>query len=798
MHSGGNEQLLSPQSARNGSRVRRTAPAPGTASLSSLLDALPGPAAFLDRTGRILAVNERWHTFGHENGLRDPNACIGVNYLAVCERTGGESQAEARQAASGIGAVLAGAQDVFTLEYSCHSPKEERWFLMTASSTAHEIVSGAVVMHLDITSQKADQRAQQFLDEYFNTPFQEAAIGLAVINPGGRYLQTNAKYCDMVGYTEAELKSKNMLSVTHPEDRSSNLLRLSELLNGQRQSFVAEKRYVRSDGSTIWVRNSVSARRNAFGHVTSILAFSEDITSRKRASEELEKAKARLEIATRLSRLVAWEFDAELNAATFSDEAKAICGIPSNSSLSLEEFLSFYIAADRRRLEQAIQECLTEGTAYDLDLEIETSKRGRSWIRTIGQAVSDGDRVVRIQGALQDVTDRILLQRKASHAQKMEAVGQLTGGLAHDFNNLLTIVIGNTELLEEQLDGHPELAGLAQSARSAAERGGKLVEHLLAFARRQSLRAAPVNVAQLTIAMTTLLRRTLGPTICIDFSIQADLWEALADAAQLESALLNLCLNARDAMPSGGSIDIEAHNHEICSDSSGQLPSLSKGQYVCISVSDSGNGMSPEITARACEPFFTTKGSGKGSGLGLSMVCGFVQQSKGEVQIESESGLGTTVRMYLPRATSHAASPAPRGGVQGGAERILLVDDESDIRRYGTRQLEEFGYTVIACDNGDDALELLREGGAFDLLLTDMVMPGKIDGIGLAQRARVLDPNLKVLLSTGYSERVLMEIVEHGFLVLKKPYRKNELALKVREALAAETWSASRECSAGA
>src|SRR6185437_8373214 len=184
----------------------------------------------------------------------------------------------------------------------------------------------------------------------------------------------------------------------------------------------------------------------------------------------------------------------------------------------------------------------------------------------------------------------------------------------------------------------------------------------------------------------------------------------------------------------------------------------SKGQYVCISVSDSGNGMSPEITARACEPFFTTKGSGKGSGLGLSMVCGFVQQSKGEVQIESESGLGTTVRMYLPRATSHAASPAPRGGVQGGAERILLVDDESDIRRYGTRQLEEFGYTVIACDNGDDALELLREGGAFDLLLTDMVMPGKIDGIGLAQRARVLDPNLKVLLSTGYSERVLTEI----------------------------------------
>ncbi|HUA50892.1 MAG TPA: MASE4 domain-containing protein [Candidatus Sulfotelmatobacter sp.] len=386
-----------------------------------------------------------------------------------------------------------------------------------------------------------------------------------------------------------------------------------------------------------------------------------------------------------------------------------------------------------------------------------------------------------------DMTERIAAEEQLRQAQKMEAVGQLTGGVAHDFNNLLGIVVGNLDLLHEQLPQQAEHAELLDEALSAALRGAEVTRQLLAFSRRQPLQPKLVEPNEIVRGMTKLLARAIGEHIRVRLDLPEDAWPVLIDPAQLESALLNLAVNARDAMPNGGTLTIETANFAFDAEEAHAHVEQEAGEYVMIAVSDTGTGMSPEIIARVFEPFFSTKGVGKGTGLGLSMVYGFVKQSGGNAKIYSEPGVGTTIRLYLPRAVVAAVAAAetePMLAVARGGERILVVEDNEGLRRLGRRQLRQLGYETLEAANGVDALTVLEAGEPIDLLFTDIVMPGGVDGRELARRAAALRPGLKVLFTSGFTAAAGAELAtELADRLISKPFRKAELARRVRAAL---------------
>lgn len=396
----------------------------------------------------------------------------------------------------------------------------------------------------------------------------------------------------------------------------------------------------------------------------------------------------------------------------------------------------------------------------------------------------------RVVVVARDVTQRKAAEEQLRQAQRMEALGHLTGGVAHDFNNLLAIVVGNLELLHEQLAPQPASQDLVRRALAAAERGANLTQRLLAFSRKQPLQAQPTSLNDLVNGMLDLLGHTLGEHIQIRTVLDKSLWPALVDPTQLESALLNLAVNARDAMPEGGTFLIETANDVLDASYVAAYEDLRPGPYVLLAVSDTGVGMSREVLEHAFEPFYTTKGLSKGSGLGLSMVYGLVKQSEGHITLYSESGRGTTIRLYLPRAPLPAnvprlVEPPEPTPPRGQAETILVVEDDSRLRKLAVAMLASLGYRILEAASAQDALYLLASNPQVALLFTDVVLPGGMDGAALAQAALAQRPNLKVLYTSGYTEQMLIQNgqLPAGAELIAKPYRKSSLASKLREVL---------------
>ncbi|HVZ10143.1 CHASE3 domain-containing protein [Rhodopila sp.] len=390
---------------------------------------------------------------------------------------------------------------------------------------------------------------------------------------------------------------------------------------------------------------------------------------------------------------------------------------------------------------------------------------------------------------ISDMTKRAQAENVLREAQKMQAIGQLTGGIAHDFNNLLTVILGNLQLVVTRSDpDNPHLSRL-ERAIWAAQRGATLTSQLLAFARKQPLAPKPFDMSAVVAGIVPLLRRTLGENIEIRLVEHASLWPALADATQLENALLNLALNARDAMPDGGRLTLELANKVLDEEYASRHIELRPGDYAMLAVSDTGHGMSQDVLVRVFEPFFTTKPDGKGNGLGLAMVFGFVKQSDGHINIYSEPGEGTTVRLYLPRARQPAVAAtqmqAPVNLPQGTAT-ILVVEDEAMVREITTVMLQELGYQVLQAADGEEALRVFGEhASTVDLLLTDVVLPGQMRGRELADRIKAVRPSIRTLFMSGYTQN---SIVHHGRLddgvaLLGKPFKREDLAQKVAEVL---------------
>jgi PAS domain S-box-containing protein len=402
---------------------------------------------------------------------------------------------------------------------------------------------------------------------------------------------------------------------------------------------------------------------------------------------------------------------------------------------------------------------------------------------------ADGE-LVYYFGSQLDVSRRRDAEEALGQAQKMEALGQLTGGIAHDFNNLLQVIVGYVDILAAGLEkpdaDRARLGRATENIRQAAERATTLTQQLLAFARKQRLEGRAVNLNTLVEGMGEMVARSVGEAVKIELDLAADLWNCRVDPTQAEVAILNVLINARDAMPDGGTVRITTENSEIAA--RGEVGPLRDGRYVSIAIRDSGTGIPPAVLARVMDPFFTTKEEGKGTGLGLSMVYGFAKQSGGAAQIESTVGEGTTVRLSFPATDGDVNAPAKvslRAVDRQGTETILIVDDREDVAELARTILRDFGYTTLTAGNAREALEILDSTGRVDLLFTDLIMPGGMNGVLLAREALRRQPRLKVLLATGYAEASLerTDIGGSEFDLLNKPYRRTELVRRVRALL---------------
>jgi signal transduction histidine kinase/ActR/RegA family two-component response regulator len=414
-----------------------------------------------------------------------------------------------------------------------------------------------------------------------------------------------------------------------------------------------------------------------------------------------------------------------------------------------------------------------DGTIFPMDL-------------AVGELPPSGERREFV-GTIRDISERKTLERQLQQAQKMEAVGQLTGGVAHDFNNLLAVILGNLDMLQEAVDD-PKIRALADAAMRATQRGSELTQRLLAFSRRQMLQPEIIDINVLVSGMVDLLARAIGEDIQVRTDLSPVSLCAKVDPGQLENSLLNLAVNARDAMPDGGALTLETSDVVLDSQYAERSPDVTPGSYVMLAVSDTGTGMPPEVALRAFEPFFTTKEVGKGSGLGLSMVYGFVKQSGGHVTIYSEPGHGTTVKIYFPLVAGESAKPMAVDDANiplGQGETVLVVEDDPDVRDLAIALLRQLGYTVIEASDGHKALALLADNPEIDLLLSDIVLPRGMSGAALAERVHKKRPNMPVLYMSGYAADSVIKrgIIDRGAKLISKPFRKAEIARKVHQAL---------------
>jgi len=557
----------------------------------------------------------------------------------------------------------------------------------------------------------------------------------------------------------------------------------------------------RKDGSRFWAHVVIEPLRNEHGALIGYAHVTSDVTDQLRTEQVIREADAR--IATLIQTVVDGVILTDrfgriktFNLAChrlFGYEAEEVIGrpiamlMPAANADEVQSFFRGLGAAGHDRI-GSVREMTglrRDGRTFPMDL-------------SVGETVQDGETV--FVAVIHDLTDRKHTEEQLVQAQKMEIVGQLSGGIAHDFNNLLTVIVGNAEFLGDQLKARQDLRALARDIGRAGQRGAELTQRLLAFSRRQTLKPVALDCNELLESMHNLLRRTLREDIIIDTAFEADLRTAYADRAQLESAILNLSLNAQDAMLGGGRLSLTTANVALDASYRSINKDVRAGDYVLIAVTDNGSGMPKDVLDRVFEPFYTTKEVGKGSGLGLSMVYGFVKQSNGHVSIYSEPGLGTTVRLYLPAVTTGRATspetPDPEHPPSRG-EVVLIVEDDRFVRSYAVMCLRSLGYIVVAATDGGEALQMLDGETSIDILFTDVVMPGGISGWELAEAATHKRPELRVLLTSGYAlDTIAGRSRGRSHLpILTKPYRKAELARKLRDVVESPPAAAAgREC----
>jgi len=673
-------------------------------------------------------------------------------------------------------------------------------------------IGGIYTVVQDITARKLSEKNLSESEERFRSIANSAPVPMWVSRLDGSREFVNGAYRDFLGVPLADALAFDWRKALHPEDLA-RILSEQKQGEGSRRPFTLEARYLRADGQWRWLRSESQPRWGPDGDHIGFIGVAHDLTSSKEAEQKLTEINEILEwrIQERSQQLAA----TEALIRTFfnhSSECHAVLVEQETGEFRYEEVNPATLRLYGKQREQVIGRttgevfgaefaaeidghlalCLRKGAPYRYE-----RAQGESIIEAVATPVPrEPDEPRRVVVSARDVTERRLLEQQLQQSQKMEAVGQLTGGVAHDFNNLLTLVLGGLDIIGRQIPALPASAALTrieagrEMALKGVSRAVSLTRRLLAFSRQQSLAPRSLDANALMTGLYELLSRTLGETILLETHLADDLWTAFADAHQLESAILNLALNARDAMPEGGRLTIQTVNATLDDAYVASLDEpIEAGHYVMIAVADNGHGMDRKTRERAFDPFFTTKEVGKGTGLGLSQVYGFARQSAGHVNIYSELGYGTTVRLYLPRRLMEAAETTPQKAADVtrliGEETILLVEDDEALKDYATEILRELGYHVLQASSAGPALKILADHPEIDLLLTDMVMPGRVDGRQLADRALSQRPGLKVLFMTGYTRNAIGQHggFDAGMCVISKPFSFEELAVKVREQL---------------
>ncbi|MCC8472686.1 PAS domain-containing protein [Xanthomonas arboricola] len=677
-------------------------------------------------------------------------------------------------------------------------------------------VSGIFVQGLDITDRIGLERAVREA-EVRNRQILDSVMDYAIIATDLHGLVTswNEGAQRILGWSEAEMLGQTLERTFTPEDVERRQILIEAAAALESGSGMDERWHVRKSGQRFWANGSLMVLRDETGAAIGFVKVLRDRTAERLASEALRESERRLDALVRASSQSIFSASADWR------ELRQLVGEGALSdalSASLNWQQEMVHPDDRARLAEAIAHSIVNKTGLDVEYRVLDADQRVGW--TLMRAIpllDEGEQIVEWFGTAADITDKrlaeqqlrqltetleervrersaalLLAEEKLRQSQKMEAVGQLTGGLAHDFNNLLTAISVGLELLQTRIEQgkYDRLERYVEMAQSSAARATALTQRLLAFSRRQTLAPTALEVQALVQGMHDIIARTLGPSIALQLRPAADPWKVLVDAPQLENALLNLCINARDAMPDGGELTIAVANRVLDAGAAQQLD-LPIGEYVCLSVQDTGTGMSADVMSKVFEPFFTTKPIGQGTGLGLSMIYGFTRQSGGHVRIDSEVGIGTTMALYLPRfdgvLAQDEAVPATEQPLRSTAPSctVLLVEDETAIRVLMSEVLSEAGYRVIETAEGSAAVERLRSQETIDLLVTDVGLTGGLNGRQVADAGRQSRPTLPVLFVTGYAATAAVGAgqLEDGMEVLTKPFLAVDLERRVAQLL---------------
>ncbi|WP_250477294.1 PAS domain S-box protein [Caballeronia sp. INML1] len=645
--------------------------------------------------------------------------------------------------------------------------------------------------------ENADSRAAMQRATHWAASVTELAV--FAMTPDGVISTWNPGAVAIYGYTADEIIGRHS-SILLPDDPHEREAYEAEFRHARENgSSVMEGWRKRKDGSVLWASIVTIALVDSDGAFVGFAKLARDESEKRKAHDAVIESERRFRLLVDgVSDYAIYMLSPDGFVTNWNNGARRIKGYSAQEVIG-SHFSRFYTPEDaaaglpKRTLETAAREGRFESEGWRVR---------RDGTRFVAHVIVDAIRddsgaLLGFAKITRDVTekreaDKLLEETKAAlfRAQKMEAIGRLTGGVAHDFNNVLQVLRGNLELLQNRCARDQWSMERFGNAIQAVERGATLASQLLAFGRRQALRPEPVNLAAMVRGTDDLLRRALGETIEVETVVSGGLWNAFVDVHQLENVLLNLAINARDAMPDGGKLTLELSNAMLDDDYVRSLSDVPAGQYVMLGVTDTGSGMSADVLEKAFDPFFTTKPEGQGTGLGLSMAYGFVKQSGGHIRIYSEPGHGTTVRIYLPRTSAEARETTTRlnAPAMGGSDTVLVVEDDTKVQATVISMFTDLGYTVLKADNADQAIAVLSSGVHIDLLFTDVVMPGTLKSPEMARNAVQLQPHLRVLFTSGYTQNAIVHggRLDPNVELISKPYSLKELARKVRQVLGSE------------